>query len=88
MRFGFGLESAGFYYDADIGHYRGGGDKTYVNAGETIQVELPNGKKVSLTGTQDGFLLDSVHYNKHTPSAYLNRGMVAKAVASPGPITL
>ena len=87
MRFGFELERA-IYHDADIFHSGGGGNKTHVNAGKTIQVELPNGKGVSLTGTPTGFLLDSVHYNKGTPPALLNHGMFAKAVASLGPITL
>ncbi|OGG13655.1 hypothetical protein A2875_03545 [Candidatus Gottesmanbacteria bacterium RIFCSPHIGHO2_01_FULL_46_14] len=87
MRFGFELERA-IYHDADIFHSGGGGNKTHVNAGKTIQVELPNGKEVSLTGTQNGFLLDSVHYKVGYPLAMLNHGMFAKAVASLGPITL
>jgi len=52
-----------------------------VGDGETREVELPNGQKVQLVGTEDGFLLDAVHYRVGYPSAFLGGGMSARAVA-------
>ncbi len=82
MKLGFEI-GGGICYDADIGHRSGAGSRIYVKAGDTIPVELPNGRSVPLTGTKDGFVLDATTYRAGDPPAYLIGGMRAKVVASP-----